>query len=131
MDSWLGLSLIEYYINLYSGMKFITKRVGNSIQIAYNNVEYVLHDNGGEITISKINESGHFAEFPTVSIWGDLNSETLMYRLIKTLKNEAIDYKFIEKEFHYLFDVKKTSAKRSSKIAVDERTLDNVSWWAA
>lgn len=125
MDSWHGLPLIRNYIEQYEGLKLISELAFGSLQITYRNEWYLLHDNGGEITVQKINQQSHFAEFPTVDTHGSLNSETLMYRLIQTLKGEEIDYQHRVADFHALYN------KPVLVVTVDDTECESVNWWAA
>ena len=102
VDSWHGIPLIMDAIDLYADMKLVGVLNTGALLIEYQHIQYRIADNGGEITIQKINDPKYFAEFPTVYFSSSLNSETLMYRLLQTLKGEPIDYKFRETEFHHI-----------------------------
>lgn len=123
IDTWHAIPFISVAIgaDIYTDTRLVVAISESAIIIVHKNVWYMLHDNGGEVTIVKINDDDYFREFPTVSTFMQMNVETLMYRLLAILNNEEIDWK--HKELGYLdaFELKpiKTNkrGKKAAKVA--------------
>ncbi len=55
---------------------------------------YCIHDNGGELNIEKINFDETLQSIPYESNLITIDTLTMVYRVLRYLNNEPIDYKF-------------------------------------
>ena len=93
--SWYALPLIVPALKQTGAtwaIKVVAELNTSGVIIEYGGKWLTLNDNGGEVLVSEINNPADHREFPTTRSNSGLTVAVLLYRLIQTLRNEAIDY---------------------------------------
>jgi hypothetical protein len=92
-DGWYGLPAVKPLIHHYTDFRFVCDVYEKSCFVTYKDVMYTLTDNGGEITVVKVN-SGYIGKAPTQWFCVALDGHTLIDRLIHIFEGEPIDYAY-------------------------------------